>query len=270
MDKYFASNQELWDEWTGIHEKSEFYDLPGFKAGRLALDALERAEVGDVNGKTLLHLQCHFGMSTLSWARLGAIVTGVDFSEKAITLARSIGEELGIPATFVQANIYDLPAVLDAKEAFDIVFTSYGVLYWLPDMPAWAKVVAHFLKPGGVFHVIDSHPFAHVFDDEAQDMLRVRYPYFHAPEPMEWEVVGTYASPESYTEKNIEYGWQHSLGDIVNALTDAGLRIEHLKEYPYASWSMYSALTERRDDGFWWLKEGMGNIPMTYAIRATK
>lgn len=272
MDKYLESNRALWDEWTDVHKDSEYYDLPGFKAGRfLALDQLERKAVGDVRGKSLLHLMCHFGMSTLSWAKLGATVTGVDFSEKAITLARSLSKELDIPATFVQANIYDLPEVLDAKEGFDIVFTSYGVLTWLPDMAGWGKVIAHFLKPGGLFCVINMHPFTHIFDDEAEDMLRVRYPYFHTPEPMKFEVTGSYGSPETYQKKNIEYSWQHSLSDIINALVDAGLRIEHVKEYPYAVWTMFRpSLVEKRDDGFLQLKEEVGNIPLTLEIKATK
>ncbi|MCZ7544594.1 MAG: class I SAM-dependent methyltransferase [Anaerolineae bacterium] len=156
---YMESNRALWDEWTGIHAKSAFYDLEGFKAGRLSLDRVAREGLGDVTGKRLLHLQCHFGMDTLSWARLGAEVTGVDFSEKAIALARALSAELSIPARFVCANIYDLPAALDG--AFDIVFTSGGVLYWLPDLVRWAEIVAHYLRPGGTFFLADSHPLRH-------------------------------------------------------------------------------------------------------------
>ncbi|MEO6458104.1 MAG: class I SAM-dependent methyltransferase, partial [Chloroflexia bacterium] len=145
MNEYTQSNQRLWDRWTELHETSEMYDVAGFKPDGSRLGRIEREELGDVTGKSLLHLQCHFGLDTLSWAGLGAVVTGVDFSEKAITLARSLSVKLGVPATFVQSDIYDLPDNLSGQ--FDIIFTSHGVLWWLPDIEAWAKVGSHFLKP---------------------------------------------------------------------------------------------------------------------------
>jgi SAM-dependent methyltransferase len=167
MDDYLAANRALWDEWTAIHEASSFYDLEGFKAGRSGgsggsggsrLRPYEVAEVGEVGGKSLLHLQCHFGIDTLSWARLGARVTGADFSHRAIELARSIAAELDLDATFVRSDLYDLPSVLDGQ--FDVVYTSRGVLGWLPDLERWAAVVAHFLRPGGVFYITEIHPVA--------------------------------------------------------------------------------------------------------------
>ena len=145
MDEHLQANQKLWDQWTVEHEQSPFYDVPGFKAGRDRLRSIELAEVGDVSGQSLLHLQCHFGLDTLAWARRGAIVTGVDLSEKSIALARSLSRELNIPAAFVCSDIYRLPDVLSGE--FDIVFTSYGVLHWLRDLPQWGKIIAHFLKP---------------------------------------------------------------------------------------------------------------------------
>src|SRR4051812_6983269 len=194
MDEYLRSNQELWNHWTELHEKSEMYDLPGFKAGGFRLHDIEKGELGDVSGKSLLHLQCHFGLDSLSWARLGAKVTGVDFSDKALALARSLSAEMDIPATFVHSNIYDLPEHL--SEQFDIVFTSYGVLGWLPDLERWAGVVAHFLKPGGTFLVVEAHPFSMVFDNDHESELRVIYPYFVRPEPFKFEVRGSYAAPD--------------------------------------------------------------------------
>ena len=268
-DKYMESNRALWDEWTGIHEKSAFYDLDGFKAGKLSLGALERAALGDVAGKSLLHLQCHFGMDTLSWARLGAQVTGVDFSEKAIALAQSLSAELNIPATFICANVYEAPAVLDGQ--FDIVFTAGGVLYWLPDLRRWAQIAAHFLKPGGLFYVADAHPFACVFNNDGDTTeLRVDYPYFHSPEPMVWEVYGSYADPDAHVEHDVEYGWQHSMSDIVNALIDAGLRLVELNEYPLTAWAMFPAMMTRGEDGYWRLVEGKDKIPLMFALKATK
>ncbi|UCB52608.1 MAG: class I SAM-dependent methyltransferase, partial [Candidatus Zixiibacteriota bacterium] len=150
MDKFMKQNLKHWNEVTPIHRKSEFYGVEGFKAGRCTLMPLEREELGDVSGKTLLHLQCHFGLDTLSWARLGARVTGVDFSEKAIDLAKSLSKELGIDADFVHSNIYHLPDVL--KGEFDIAYTSHGVLCWLPDLAEWGRIIARFLKPGGTFY----------------------------------------------------------------------------------------------------------------------
>ena len=162
MDRRLETNRNNWNERTPVHAASDFYDLEGFKAGHITLTDIERREVGDVSGKTLLHLQCHFGQDTMSWSRLGAIATGVDFSDAAIELAQSLNDDLGLTARFIHSNIYDLPDALD--ERFDIVFTSYGVLNWLPDLDRWAKVIYKFLKPSGTFYIIEFHPFADVFE----------------------------------------------------------------------------------------------------------
>jgi len=146
MDPYLEENRRLWDAWTGIHVASEFYDVDSFRDGgdrQIRIKDYEREEVGDVIGRSLLHLQCHFGLETLSWARLGATVTGADFSPEAIDAARRLADEVGVPATFVCANLYDLPRTLDAEAGFDVVYTSHGVLGWLPDIRGWARVAAH-------------------------------------------------------------------------------------------------------------------------------
>ena len=176
---------------TPIHARSAFYDVEAFKAGQSRLLSIEREEVGDVRGKSLLHLQCHFGLDTLSWARLGAQATGVDFSAPAIRLARALNDELGLGATFVHSNVYDLPDALTGQ--FDIVYTSYGVLVWLPDLIRWAAVVAHFLEPGGTFYIVEGHPFMYVFDMERAaepQGLRVDQSYFGGAEPRRWEAEG--------------------------------------------------------------------------------
>jgi 2-polyprenyl-3-methyl-5-hydroxy-6-metoxy-1,4-benzoquinol methylase len=157
MDEFLKANQKLWNEWTTEHENSPFYDLDGFKAGRERLRSIELEEVDDVRGKSLLHLQCHFGMDALAWARHGAIVTGVDLSNDSITLAQSLSKELNIPANFVCSDVLTLPDHLQGQ--FDIVFTSYGILHWLRDLKRWAQVIAHFLKPGGFFYIVEDHPF---------------------------------------------------------------------------------------------------------------
>jgi 2-polyprenyl-3-methyl-5-hydroxy-6-metoxy-1,4-benzoquinol methylase len=148
----FAANQRLWDAWTAVHAQGEFYDLAGFRKGGVRLRDEEVEAIGDVHGRTLLHLQCHFGIDTLSWARLGALVTGVDFSPAAIRLAREIAADIGIEdARFIESNVYELPDRLEGE--FDVVYTSRGVLGWLPDIRNWARVVAHFLAPGGTFFI---------------------------------------------------------------------------------------------------------------------
>ena len=144
-------------------QSSEFYNLQAFKSGVSTLHSIETTEIADVQGKRLLHLQCHFGLDTLSWARLGAEVVGVDFSEKAIELAGSLAREMDIPAQFICSDVYDLPAKLSRR--FDIVFNSYGVLTWLPDLSSWAKVLARFVKPTGFVYIVDDHPYASMLDE---------------------------------------------------------------------------------------------------------
>lgn len=267
-DQHKQANLNLWNEWAVIHEKSTSYDVDGFKAGKLSLHSLEIEEIGDVTGKSLLHLQCHFGMDTLSWARLGATVTGIDFSDKAIEIARRLSDELRIPATFIQSDVNGLPEVLTGQ--FDIVYTSYGVLCWLPDIRRWAQIVAHYLKPGGMFYIAEFHPFAYVFDDEADTPdLKVRYPYFGQPEPLEFQDGSSYADPEALVGQPVHYEWDHQLGEIVTALIDAGLRIEFLHEFPYTVFSQFPFM-QQGEDGCFRLSKGDGMIPLMFSIRARK
>lgn len=267
-DRYMAANRRSWDARTPTHFKSRFYDVDGFRAGASSLNSIEIDEMGDVEGKSLLHLQCHFGMDTMSWARQGARVTGVDFSEEAISRARSLSEELGIDAKFVVSNVYALPDVLDGR--FDVVFTSYGVLTWLPDLERWAKVVAHFLEPGGSFHIVDAHPFGSVFynEDDAVD-LRPFYPYStRGAGPIASEPGPTYTDgPDE--EYGATFEWGHSVGDILNSLISAGLVIEFFHEHHF---SAYRALPmmELGDDGWWRLPEGGESVPFLFSLKATK
>jgi len=266
MDEYLKANRDLWNEITPIHIASNFYDVKTFKNGRTSmLYPIELEEIGDVNGKSLLHLQCHFGMDTLSWARLGAKVTGIDFSEKSIEFANSLSEDLGIEANFICCNIYDLPENL--KGTFDIVYTSAGVLCWLPDLKRWAEIVSYFLKKGGFFYILEGHPFSCVFDDSSDATeLEVKYSYFHTPEPSKWEPEGDYADPDAVVTHGW-YEWTHSLGDIINALISSGLKIEFLHEFPMLFSKRFSFM-EQDDDGRWRIKGD--KLPLIFTLKASK
>ncbi len=259
------SNRLGWNERVPIHAASREYDVDGFRAGRSSLMPIELEEVGGVSGRSLLHLQCHFGLDTMSWSRLGAKATGVDFSEDAIALARTLAAELGLDTRFTLSNIYDLPAALDEPESFDVVYTSYGALVWLPDLREWARVAAHFLKPGGVLHVIDQHPASAIFDYENGD-LRIRHPYFRdgateeGPGP-------SYAGEGETTVRS--YEWTHPLSEVVTSMAAAGLVIEFLHEFPFCFYQALPAM-ERGADGWWRLPRYNESAPYTFSIKARK
>jgi SAM-dependent methyltransferase len=271
VDEALGRNRELWNAWTKIHVGSAFYDVASFRSGErpIRLADYEREEVGSVAGRTLLHLQCHFGLDTLSWARLGATVTGADFSEEAIMAARVLAAEVGLDATFVLSDLDGLPDIL--HEQFDIVYTSGGVLEWLPDVLSWGRVAAHFVRPGGFFYMTEIHPVAQVFENEgvAPGELRLAYPYWSHPEPLRFEVTGSYADREASTDGLVEYGWDHSLGEILSSLADAGLRLEFLHEFDSVPWRL-DFLVEG-PDGRWRLPDGSrGNLPLFFSLKATK
>ena len=268
MDDYTEANRRHWDEIVPIHAGSEFYDVASFRAGGSKLKPVEREELGDVQGKTMLHLQCHFGLDTLSWAREGAIATGADFSERAIETARALAAETGVEARFVVSDLYALPEELGGQ--FDIVFTSYGAIYWLPDIRRWAQVAAHFVRPGGTFYIVEFHPFAWVFDD-APDVtdLHVRYPYFPTGEPLRFEIEGTYADRSAAVEHRVSYSWPHPLGDIVTALIDAGLRLEFLHEFPFSTFQ-FVPFMEKTGEHTVRLTKHDGCVPLLFSIKATK
>ena len=268
MKKFFDANRDVWDAKVDVHKDSEFYNVKGFLNGESTLDPIEIKELGNVSGKSLLHLQCHFGLDTMCWERLGAEVVGVDFSGEAIDLARSIAKEANLNAKFVQANIYDLREHLDQK--FDIVFTSGGVIMWLNDLEKWAEIIDHFLKPGGVFYIRDFHSFGYIFDDETEEpVLKVRYPYFHGKEPMSYVTDNTYSNPEKKMEAQTAYEWNHSISRIINVLIRVGLRIEFFNEFPFTTYQALPFMV-KNEDGRWVLPQGEEYVPFMFSLKATK
>jgi SAM-dependent methyltransferase len=268
MDKYLSANRALWDEWTAINYRSDFYGVAAFKAGLNKLSAYEIEEVGAVEGKELLHLQCHFGLDTLCWARLGADAIGVDFSSAAIEQARKLAAEVGLRARFVCSDLYELPNHL-SKE-FDIVYTSRGVLGWLPDLNRWAEIAARFVRPGGFFYITEMHPVALVYDDDdGVTELRLRYPYFSLAEPLVIKTRGSYADRTAEVVQDFEYSWSHGLGEIVTALAKSGLRIDFLHEFPFCDWPM-SFLQEQADGTHRLPPEHDGQLPLFFSIKASK
>lgn len=268
MEEYIETNRKRWDELADIHINSDFYNVKEFKSGKNTIGNIELDEVGDVKSKKMLHLQCHFGLDTLSWARLGAFTTGVDFSDRAIYHAKNLSKEVGINSNFIQSDLYDLREKPIEPNSFDIVFTSHGTIYWLPDLKEWANIISHFLKQGGIFYIMDSHPTGHIFDDEHESALKVRYPYFHNVEPLMFDEEGSYADPSIKLENKREYGWQHSISDTINSLIEAGLSIEFVHEFPFLSWKMLPFMVKR--DGWWHLPDSYQKLPLMFSLKAKK
>ena len=260
-DRYTRANKLIWEQKTRVHIKSRFYNVEGFLKGQSSLRPIELSALRNVKGKRLLHLQCHFGMDSLSWAMRGAEVTGVDFSEQAIRNARKLSKASGIPGRFIRSDIYDLKRRLRGK--FDIVFASYGCLGWLPDMDRWAEIVAHFLAPRGVLFLVEFHPVYWMLDGKG----RIVFPYDSGAKPIVITPQGTYADRKARI-KGKEYWWNHGLAKIVNALIQAGLSIEKLQEYPFSAYDG-GGMTERKD-GTWIKKDWDEKIPLMFSLKARK
>lgn len=257
-----ASNERLWNTWTRLHLDSNFYDMESFRQGRNPLSRIELEELGDVRGRSMVHLQCHFGQDTLAFARMGAHVTGVDFSRESIAWARRLSEELGLDARFECARVEDAARLLGG--GYDLVFTSYGVLSWLPDLGPWATAIADLLLPGGDFYMVEFHPVLGMFDDDGRE---VSYPYLGSGEPMRFVEERTYAGA---AHEPIEiYQWSHSLGEVITALASAGLRISQLREHDWSPFACYKFLVER-SPGEYVMKEHPEGIPLLFSIKATK
>ncbi|GAB5564345.1 MAG: class I SAM-dependent methyltransferase [Winogradskyella sp.] len=260
--KYFNVNKDTWNKKVAIHAKSEMYDIEGFKSGKSSLMPYEIKALGDVKGKSLLHLQCHFGQDTLSWSRAGAKCVGIDISDEAIKLASQLNNELNLDAEFVCCNVLDTSEYV--KETFDIVYTSYGVIGWLPDLKPWAKMIAERLKVGGTFYIVEFHPILWMFDYlEGKPVMKYGY---MQDEVIYEEYEGTYADQSSKMVSK-EYGWNHGLSEVVNALIEAGLEIDYLNEYDESPYDVFPDLI-KQDNGMYAMKNQL--FPMLFEIKATK
>lgn len=263
--KYYTDNNySLWDGRAKPHFESEFYDVKGFKEGKTSLNSIELEELGNVRGKSLLHLQCHFGQDTLAWAQKGAYVTGVDFSDSAIKIANSLSQQLDIQANFVRADICDIPNILKTK--FDIVFTSYGVLKWLHDIQQWAEIVSYCLKPGGIFYLVEFHPFLYILDYDLAE--KISHSYFYNEKPICYEEIGSYAvtDPE---RTHPAYAWSHTISDVINALLFTGLQLEFVHEFPFSTINCFPFVIEE-EPGKYVHNKYPNIIPMLYSIKAIK
>jgi 2-polyprenyl-3-methyl-5-hydroxy-6-metoxy-1,4-benzoquinol methylase len=258
------ANRDRWDEAAPLHAQSALYDLAGFRQGADHIRPFEHDELGSVAGLDLLHLQCHLGTDTLSWGRHGARVSGLDFSANAISIARDLAADCGIDASFWCADVYDAVDAVGGQK-FDIVYTGIGALGWLPDLPAWAKVVTDLLRPEGVLYLVEIHPLVigmlHDGRTLSQDIFEAQYTAWT-------EKGGTYAAPDAILEHTVTYERAHALSDVLTALLDAGLRLElfHEQSYTNAPWPW----AERGDDGYYRLPSGSPRFPLTYSLRARK
>lgn len=261
-NNYIEINRNSWNNRTETHLKSDFYDLDGFLKGKSSLNEIELGLLGNIKGKTILHLQCHFGQDTISLSRLGAEVTGVDLSDKAIESAKQIAKETHSNTKFICCDIYDLSNHLNEK--FDIVFTSYGVIGWLPDLDKWAKVVSEFLKPNGQFVFVEFHPVVWMFDDNFE---KIGYRYFNSGAIIETES-GTYADKKADITQSYVM-WNHGLSEVINSLINNGLEIKSLGEFDYSPYDCFNKTIEFETNKY--RIEHLDNkIPMVYSINAVK
>lgn len=264
-DHHRDANRAAWNERAPIHAASDFYDIPGFLAGACTLRDFEPGEMGEVAGCDLVHLQCHIGPDTLSWARRGARVVGLDFSPPAIEVARSIAAKAGIEATFEVGDVLEASTILDRR--FDIVYTGIGALCWIDDLRRWAGQIGELLVPGGRLYLVEIHPITDVFD---KDGLTVEHHYFDHGVPSRDETPGTYADEGADTRNNLTYQWTHTLDAVLSSLLDAGLTIESFSEHDGTVFRQFGNLESDPTDRTFRFPPGHPRLPLMYSLRAVK
>ncbi len=261
-ENYKEINKNLWNEKTAIHLNTEFYDMESFLHGKNSLNPIEVGLLGDIANKDILHLQCHFGQDSISLARMGANVTGLDLSDAAIDAARETNDKLGLNAKFICSDVYEAPESLNGQ--FDIVFISYGTIGWLPDLNKWAAVIHRCLKPGGKLVFVEFHPVIWMFD---YDFTKFDYSYFNDGAIVE-ELEGTYADKEAnISAKSVS--WNHSISEVLQGLLKNGLNIQSFEEYDYSPYDCFNNQIEVEPRKFQ-VRGMQGMIPMLYSVTATK
>lgn len=261
--EYYEANRRLWDKLASVHVHSDFYDQESFLEGKSSLKDIEMNEVGEVKGKKMLHLQCHFGQDSISWAKKGAEVVAIDFSEGAIAIAKDINEKLKTNVEFICCNVYDLGEHI--SDNFDIVFTSYGVINWLHDLEKWGELIAKYLNPGGVFYMVEFHPVLWMFDDKFQN---IEHPYQSEAEPVVYLPEYSYASRDIKVDEK-EYCWNHGIGRVMNALIHAGLKVKFFNEFNYSPYKTFNEMTEFQPGKYVINKFGY-KVPHLFSIKAEK
>ncbi len=273
MNDYAAVNRANWDERVPAHAASPDYNVDDFRADPAYLSHVVRFDLpllGDVSGQRGVHLQCHIGTDTISLARLGASMTGVDFSGPAVRQARALAEQTGADATFAESDVYEA-ADAAGRGAFDFVFTGVGALCWLPSVSRWAQVVADLLRPGGRLFIREGHPMLWTIQDgRDDDLLVVEYPYFERDEPTIFDAGGTYVATDMEFEQTITHEWNHGLGEIVTALLEAGMTITGLTEHDSVPWDAQPGQMEQVGGGEWRLKDRPWRLPHSYTLQAVK
>jgi SAM-dependent methyltransferase len=258
MNEHHEVNRRHWNQRTEAHFKHPDYRVKEFLEGASTLHPLELSEMGDVHGKSLLHLQCHFGLDTLSWARRGAKVTGVDISDKSIERAKELAARAQLSARFIRSDVFEVQNVL--QEQFDIVFATYGVKWWISDIDRWAEIISSYVKKGGFFYMAEFHPVLSMLNGNKE----IYEPYFHQPE------AERYTGEKDYCDENLiieeEYGWRWTLGDVVTALIKAGLTIEFLHEFPYCIYKVWPTFVKKGD--WWYYPDGKKDVPLMYSMKA--
>lgn len=264
-ERWLEENRAAWDARVAAHVASDFYDVEGFLAGRSTLEPYEPALLGDVSGLELVHLQCHFGLDTLSWARLGARVTGLDLAPQAVAAARDLAGRAGIEARFVEGNTYDAASLLERR--YDVVYTGLGSICWLPDLHRWAEVVAELLVPGGRLCLVEFHPLLAVLGEDGAGLA---YDYFRE-EPYREAWADTYANPEARFEPLVVNEWVHPLSTVISALLAAGLQVSSVAEYPSACFKAFPTMVPAGEGHQrWTMPPGQPRLPLEYSVVATR
>jgi SAM-dependent methyltransferase len=273
MEDYRDVNRANWDDRVSAHAASpdyavaRFADDPSFVSDVVRFDA---ARLGDIEGLDAVHLQCHIGTDTVSLARLGARMTGLDFSAPALEQGRRIAEAVGVEIEFVESDLYGAPEAL-GRERFDLVYTGVGALCWLPDVRRWAEVVASLLRPGGRLFIREGHPMLWALTDPREDgLLVVEYPYFEQAEPMVWDEGGTYVETDQEFTHNVTHVWNHGIGEIVSAVLAAGLELTALEEHDSVPWDALPGQMTQIGGGEYRLTDRPERLPHTYTLQARR